>query len=152
VQLGRKDGQPYYLRSHEQIDDRLDWMPDFASTPEIRARLHDEFDRDSRELSTKQDEYGMSAADDRVEQLCHSCQELAWVIATTAPTSMAGVAAVLRYANEFEDVGEEWPYTDTIGGEGWHYQLRQTLAGALDKAAGGVQSRTGTNDRTMMSL
>jgi len=37
VELGRKGGQPYYLHSHEQIDDRLEWMPDFARTPEIRA-------------------------------------------------------------------------------------------------------------------
>jgi hypothetical protein len=31
---------------------------------------------------------------------------------------MAGVAAVLRYANEFENSGEEWPETDTIGSDG----------------------------------
>jgi hypothetical protein len=139
VQLGRKDGQPYYLHSHKQIDDRLEWVPDFFSTPERRARLHDELSRDMRELWAKQDEYGMTAADERVEQLCQSCQELAWAIATTVPTSMAGIAAVLRYANEWEDDGEEWPDTDTIGSEGWHYQLRQTLAEALDKAAGGAR-------------
>jgi hypothetical protein len=73
----------------------------------------------------------VTAADDRVEQLCHTCQELAWVLANTMPTSMAGIAAVLRYANEFEDLGEEWPDTDTIGSDGWHYQLRQTTASAL---------------------
>jgi len=133
VQLGRKDGQPYYLHSHEQIDRRLEWMPDFASTPEIRTRLHDEFDRDMRELWAKQDEHGMTAADDLVEQLCHSCDKLAWAIATTEPTSMAGVAAVLRYVNEFEGDGEEWPDTGEIGYESWHYQLRLTLAAALDK-------------------
>ena len=49
---------------------------------------------------------------------------------------MAGVAAVLRYANEWEYDGEEWPDTDTIGSEGWHYQLRQTLAEAIEKAGG----------------
>jgi hypothetical protein len=134
VQYGMKGGEPYYLHSHKQINDRLEWMPDFASTPQIRARLHDEFDRDMRELRAKQDEHGMTAADERVEQLCLSCHELAWAIATTVPTSMAGVAAVLRYANEFEDLGEEWPDTDTIGSEGWHYQLRRTLAAALDKS------------------
>jgi hypothetical protein len=31
---------------------------------------------------------------------------------------------VLRFANEVEDEGNEWPDTDTIGAEGWHYQLR----------------------------
>jgi hypothetical protein len=137
VQLGRKDGRPYYLYTHEHIDHRLEWMPDFASTPAIRARLHDDLDRDMRDLRAKQDQHGMTAADERVEQLCHSCQELAWAIATTVPTSMSGIAAVLRYTNEWEDGGEEWPDTDAIGSEGWHYQLRQTLAEALEKAAGG---------------
>jgi hypothetical protein len=44
---------------------------------------------------------------------------------------MAGVAAVLSYANEFEDLGDEWPSTDDIGPEGWHYQLRQSTLRAL---------------------
>jgi len=130
VQMGTKDGQPYYLHTHEQIDDRLEWMPDFGRTPEIRARLHDGLDRDHRELSTKQDELGMTAADERVEQLRQSCHELAWAIAETVPTSIAGVVAVLRYVNELEEgADEEGP----IGNVGWHYQLGETLAAALDK-------------------
>jgi hypothetical protein len=131
VQFGMKDGQPYYLHSHHDIDDRLEWMPDFARTPEIRARLYDEFGLDVAEILAKQDECGLAAAELRTEQLSYSCQKLAWAIATTVPTSMAGVAAVLRYANEWEDAGEEWPGTDEIGSDGWHYQLRQTLAEAL---------------------
>jgi hypothetical protein len=107
-------------------------MPDFASTPEIRARLHTELTRDMCEPAAKQDDLGVTAADDRVEELCDSCQNLGWALATTMPTSMAGVAAVVRYANEFEDLGEEWPDTDTIGSDGWHYQLRQTTARALE--------------------
>jgi hypothetical protein len=43
-----------------------------------------------------------------------------------------GVAAVLRFANEIEDAGGEWPHTDTIGAEGWHYQLRATMAAAIE--------------------
>jgi hypothetical protein len=69
---------------------------------------------------------------DLVEQLCVSCFELEWELASTMPTSIAGVAAVLRYGNEVEDQGEEWPDTDTIGAEGWHYQLRQSAARALE--------------------
>ncbi len=76
-------------------------------------------------------EHGVTA-NDRDEQLCHSCHELGWALANTTPTSLAGVAAVLRYVNEFEDRGEEWPGTDTIGSDGWHYQLRQTAARALE--------------------
>jgi hypothetical protein len=137
VQWGMKDGAPYYLHSHEQIDHRMEWSPDFASTPKIRARLHAELARDMSERSAKQAEHGMTDADDLVEQLCDSCQDLGWVLANTAPISVAGVAALLRYANEFEDDGQEWPDTDAIGSEGWHYQLRQTAAKALETALGG---------------
>jgi hypothetical protein len=131
VQFGMKDGQPYYFYSHNDIDHHLEWVPDFARTPKIRAELHAEFDRDVKEILQKQDECGLHAAELRSEMLCWSCHKLAWNIATTVPTSMAGVMAVLRYVNEWEDAGEEWPGTDTIGADGWHYQLRQTLAKAL---------------------
>ena len=50
----------------------------------------------------------------------------------SVPATLAGVAAVLRFANEIEDAGNEWPDTDTIGREGWHYQLRATMAAAIE--------------------
>lgn len=132
VQWGMKDGEPYYLYSREHIDYIMEWSPDFASTPEIRDRLYAALARDANELSAKRAEYDATAADDRVEQLCNSCQDLSWALANTMPTSIAGVAAVLRYANEFEDRGEEWPDTDAIGSDGWHYQLRATVAAAIE--------------------
>jgi hypothetical protein len=55
-----------------------------------------------------------------------------WRLATTLPTTLAGVAAVLRFANEIEDGGMEWPNTDAIGPDGWHYQLRATMAAAIE--------------------
>jgi hypothetical protein len=48
------------------------------------------------------------------------------------PTTLAGVAAVLRFANEIEDGGMEWPNTDAIGTDGWHHQLRATMAAAVE--------------------
>jgi hypothetical protein len=39
---------------------------------------------------------------------------------------------VLRFANEIEDAGNEWPDTDTIGPDGWHYQLRESMAVAIE--------------------
>jgi hypothetical protein len=126
----------FRLHSHEQIDDRLDWMPDFASTPKIRAELHAELDRDMAELQTKRGELGMKEADDLVQRLCDACFELEWALANTMPTSVAGIAALLRYANECEDQGEEWPSTDTLGPDGWHYRLRQTAARALEGLLG----------------
>jgi hypothetical protein len=75
------------------------------------------------------------AAADEVNAVC-------WKLATTPPTTLAGVAAVLRFANEVEDAGLEWPDTDTIGSEGWHYQLRATMAAAIEALLAGkaVQS------------
>jgi hypothetical protein len=55
-----------------------------------------------------------------------------WKLATTPPTTLAGVAAVLRFANEIEDAGMEWPNTDAIGPDGWHYKLRATMAAAIE--------------------
>ena len=133
VQFGLRDGvNPYYLYSHHDIDARLEWMPDFSRTPEIRARLHAEFERDAKEILLKQDQCGLGAAELRTESLWGSLHKTACAIATTVPTSMAGVAAVLRYANEWEDVGGEWPNTDKIGPDGWHYQLRATMAAAIE--------------------
>jgi hypothetical protein len=63
---------------------------------------------------------------------CHYVNEVDWKLATTLPTTLAGVAAVLRFANEIEDAGLEWPHTDTIGPDGWHYQLRATMAAAIE--------------------
>jgi hypothetical protein len=57
---------------------------------------------------------------------------LDWKLATTPPTTLTGVAAVLRFANEIEDGGMEWPNTDAVGREGWHYQLRATMAAAIE--------------------
>jgi hypothetical protein len=63
---------------------------------------------------------------------CHYVNEVDWKLATTPPTTLAGVAAVLRFANEIEDAGNEWPNTDTVGRDGWHYQLRATMAAAIE--------------------
>jgi hypothetical protein len=67
---------------------------------------------------------------------CHFANEVDWKLATTIPTTLAGVAAVLRFANEIEDDGLEWPDTDAIGPEGWHYQLRATMAAAVEALGG----------------
>jgi hypothetical protein len=62
----------------------------------------------------------------------HAVNEIDWKLANTLPTTLAGVAAVLRFANEIEDTGMEWPHTDTVGREGWHYQLPATVAAAIE--------------------
>ena len=71
---------------------------------------------------------------------CHYVNEVDWRLAYTPPTTLAGVAAVLRFANEIEDAGLEWPHTDTIGPDGWHYQLRATMAAAIEALIRKAQS------------
>jgi len=71
-------------------------------------------------------------ADDRCEAAGQAVNAIDWKLATTPPTTFAGIAAVLRFANEIEDGGMEWPSTDAIGADGWHYQLRATMAAAIE--------------------
>jgi hypothetical protein len=75
---------------------------------------------------------GLDEACSRSLAACHAVHAIDWKLATTLPTTLAGVAAVLRFANEIEDGGMEWPNTDAIGREGWHYQLRATMAAAIE--------------------
>jgi hypothetical protein len=71
-------------------------------------------------------------ADEACEEACHCAMDAAWQLAITAPTTLAGVAAILRFANQHEDEGFEWPDTDRVGREGWHYHLRATMAAAIE--------------------
>jgi len=93
-------------------------------------------------LSAAEERYGFHS--DAVEEAwvnsgaaCHAADQVGWKLAATLPTTLAGVAAVLRFANEIEDAvedaGGEWPNTDTIGPDGWHYQLRATMAEAIEE-------------------
>jgi hypothetical protein len=66
------------------------------------------------------------------EEACDRAMDVAWQLARTAPTTLAGVAVILRFANQHEDAAFEWANTDTIGREGWHYQLRATMAQAIE--------------------
>lgn len=84
-----------------------------------------------------EDKYGIRSdeaweAGDRCGAAGNAVNAIDWRLATTPPTTLAGVAAVLRFANEIEDGGMEWPDTDAIGPEGWHYQLRATMAAAVE--------------------
>lgn len=76
------------------------------------------------------------------EAACVAANDAAWDLVMTLPTTLAGIAAMLNFANQFEDEGEEWPDTDAVGPEGWHYQLRKTTADALEaimmQGAGGA--------------
>jgi hypothetical protein len=84
-----------------------------------------------------------SEADDRCEAAGQAVNAIDWRLATTPPMTLAGIAAVLRFANEHEDAGGDWPNTDAIGADGWHYQLRSTMAAAIEelmKAERTVQS------------
>jgi hypothetical protein len=84
------------------------------------------------EAEKADDEDLLAEAEELSAKACWAAHVAAWDLVRTPPTTLAGVAAVLRFANEFEDTGNEWPSTDTIGSEGWHYQLRATTAEAIE--------------------
>jgi hypothetical protein len=90
---------------------------------------------DAQDEAESDHEYGDAVVDEAWQRCCDACgvvNEADWRLATTPPTTLAGIAAVLRFANEIEDGGMEWPTTDTVGPEGWHYQLRATMAAAVE--------------------
>jgi len=70
-------------------------------------------------------------ADEHCEEACHFAHDVAWQLARSVPTTLAGVVALLRFANQFEDEGNEWS-SDTNGRSGWHYQLCATMAAAIE--------------------
>jgi hypothetical protein len=79
-------------------------------------------------------------AAERSGEACRTVDDVAWALAQRPPTTLAGIVAVLRFANEVEDAGGDWPDTDTIGPEGWHYQLRATIAAAIEAIVARGQS------------
>jgi hypothetical protein len=101
--------------------------------------------QEKAEIEHGSDSEAALEADDRCLAACHAAPAVDWRLARTPPTTLAGVAAVLRFANEFEDAGNEWPNTDTIGPDGWHYQLRATMTAAIEaliNAQGGKAVRS----------
>jgi hypothetical protein len=90
---------------------------------------------DAQDVAETRHGYDSQEAWDASENCAAACHEVKvadWKLATTPPTTLAGVVAVLRLANLIEDAGCEWPLTDTIGPDGWHYQLRATVATAIE--------------------
>jgi hypothetical protein len=72
------------------------------------------------------------------------------VLATTIPTTLAGVVAVLQYVNQVEDTNpDEWPNTDSIR-DVWNYKLREAMAAAVRRIAGAeiCQPRWGLSSGT----
>ena len=117
--------------------------PAFALIAEKRAAdvAHCEAIDAQDEADRNDDHDAEEKADQRSCDACDVVNEADWRLATTPPTTLAGIAAVLRFANEIEDGGMEWPTTDTVGPDGWHYQLRATMAAAIEALIGkAVQS------------
>jgi hypothetical protein len=88
-------------------------------------------------ISAAEERYGVDsdeaeAAFENGGPACDAAYAASWPLATTQPTTLAGVVAVLRFANEIEDAGNEWPNTDVVGRDGWHYKLRATMAAAIE--------------------
>ena len=67
------------------------------------ARLREMMDANRADRERRQDECGFTACVDRHQAALNAEYEAAQVILTTAPTTMAGVVAVIRYAAELEN-------------------------------------------------
>jgi hypothetical protein len=108
--------------------------PAFAVIAEKRAAdaTHLEAISYTDTFSNRDRSEAATAAWDAQAAVCHYVHQVDWKLARTVPTTLAGVAAVLRLANEIEDQGDEWPNTDAIGPEGWYYQLRATMVQAIE--------------------
>jgi hypothetical protein len=103
---------------------------------------------DTQDEAERDHGFDSDAAEEAFQRCCVACGVVSavdWRLATTPPSTLAGVAAVLRFANEIEDGGMEWPQTDTVGPDGWHYKLRATMAAAIEaliNAQGGKAVRS----------
>jgi hypothetical protein len=106
--------------------------PVFALIAEKRAADAAHCEAIGAEEKAEEHGIGLDEASDRALAACHAAHAIDWKLATTLPTTLAGIAAVLRFANEHEDAGGEWPNTDAVGPDGWHYQLRATMAAAIE--------------------
>lgn len=69
-----------------------------------------------------------NAADDDATAACHYATEVEWKLARTQPSTLVGVATVLRFVNHVEDDGLTWPDAK----DGWDHQLRATMAAAIE--------------------
>jgi hypothetical protein len=137
TELPPPDGFERVLDHRGRVWFKADCIPDpaFALIAEKRAAdLAHEKACDA--YSEAEDKYGIaivpSEIDDLCADACHAVNAIDWRLANTPPTTLAGIAAVLRLSNAIEDAGLEWPNTDEIGPDGWHYQLRATMAAALE--------------------
>jgi hypothetical protein len=98
---------------------------------------------DAQDEAESDEERDPDAVEEAFQRCCVACtvvNKADWRLATTPPTTLAGVAAVLRFANKIEDGGMEWPNTDAVGPDGWHYQLRATMVAAVEAL---IKAQTG---------
>ena len=79
--------------------------PTFALIAEKRAADIAHCEAIDAEEKAEEHDIGLDEAYDRSLAACIAVREVDWKLATTPPTTLAGVAAVLRFANEIEDGG-----------------------------------------------
>jgi hypothetical protein len=65
---------------------------------------------------------------------CHAAYDAAWLLVTTPPKTLGGVAAVLRFVNETDDRGN-WPLDAALD-----RQLRITMAQVIEATQKAVLS------------
>ena len=76
------------------------------------------------------------------ELAAHASDEAAIALLDTAPVTIGGVVALLRYASSYVEAGNEWPtlmqYDPEVYGETWYSGLCARMADRIEALSGGA--------------
>jgi hypothetical protein len=115
----------------------------FAAVLERESALCAELRRRRSKLDYETDPRWIETEAER-DAACDATFEAAWAILAVQPTTVAGVAAALRYAAENCEAGNAWPNDPPPNSrkpkatESWNSALHRHLADALAQIGGGA--------------
>jgi hypothetical protein len=104
-----------------------------------KARRQEWFDEDRRQGIGADDDPRWTAALAAQRAAFDAETQTAWALAHAQPAGLAGAAALLRHAGEFEAGGDDWPCdpedSEDEDGEEWTVAFHCNLAAALEAMA-----------------
>jgi len=136
---------------HENLGLRCGcWIRKTSTIDPSVAQADLNINRDS--ATHHEDRYGIHSdealeAADRCGAAGQAVNAIDWKLATTLPTTLAGIAAVLRFANEHEDAGGEWPGFCLR----WLHELSSVHERQPDQPAAVAHSHLAQQSRTAMA-
>jgi hypothetical protein len=144
--------KPLYLNSHDEIEtyiddeiethrSRFDGVPNMVTAgvvhlEERRADLHAALEADAVEQQRRREMNGFAAAEARNDAAGEAERVAAIAFLTTTPTSFEGIAAAIRYAEDFSFNGKMWPAEieqdeNPFDGLPWHIAFHRNIARAM---------------------